>query len=54
MTGASLGGALASLGAAHLVTEHSVPEEKIKLITFGQPRTGDYEWAKAMDATVGI
>src|SRR4051794_30646287 len=52
VTGQSLGGTLASLAAGKLVKEFHVPEENLKLVTFGQPRTGDEEWAREMDNIV--
>ncbi|VDN30224.1 unnamed protein product [Cylicostephanus goldi] len=53
ITGHSLGGAMASLAAHYIKNEFQIPENKIKLITFGQPRTGDYGYAHAFDAQVG-
>jgi len=47
-----LGGALASLGAGLLVEKYGLNEANIKLVTFGQPRTGDQVWARAMDRAV--
>ncbi|CAB3409061.1 unnamed protein product [Caenorhabditis bovis] len=45
VTGHSLGGALASLGASWVVKAGLFKPEKIKLLTVGQPRTGDYDYA---------
>ncbi|KAH7710557.1 Protein F28H7.3 [Aphelenchoides avenae] len=50
VTGHSLGAALASLTAAAIVKETKVPSTKIQLITFGQPRVGDVNYALAHDA----
>uniref|UniRef100_A0A915EPU8 Fungal lipase-like domain-containing protein n=1 Tax=Ditylenchus dipsaci TaxID=166011 RepID=A0A915EPU8_9BILA len=50
MTGHSLGGALASLAAAQIVADGKFDVSKIKLYTFGQPRTGDADYANALDA----
>jgi hypothetical protein len=47
-----LGGALAALAAPKLILHHGVNEENLKLVTFGQPRTGDRDWAHAMDKLV--
>lgn len=44
-TGHSLGGALASLAATHTVITKLRSGDEIKLVTFGQPRTGDYDFA---------
>jgi ABC-type tungstate transport system permease subunit len=52
VTGQSLGAALASLAAGKLVKDMGVNEENLKLITIGQPRTGDKEWAEEMDRLV--
>ncbi|KAF7627259.1 Lipase_3 domain-containing protein [Meloidogyne graminicola] len=49
VTGHSLGGALASLAAAEICSTKLILAQKIKLITFGQPRTGDWVWAAAID-----
>uniref|UniRef100_A0A915EQ67 Fungal lipase-like domain-containing protein n=1 Tax=Ditylenchus dipsaci TaxID=166011 RepID=A0A915EQ67_9BILA len=50
LTGHSLGGALASLAAAQIVADGKFDVSKIKLYTFGQPRTGDNDFADAFDA----
>ena len=52
VTGHSLGGSLASLGAGLLVKKYKVDDKKMKLVTFAAPRTGNSEWAKAMDQIV--
>uniref|UniRef100_A0AAF5PUP3 Fungal lipase-type domain-containing protein n=1 Tax=Wuchereria bancrofti TaxID=6293 RepID=A0AAF5PUP3_WUCBA len=44
-TGHSLGGAIASLAATRTVIQRLRTGNQIKLITFGQPRTGDYQFA---------
>ncbi|CAJ0955227.1 unnamed protein product, partial [Mesorhabditis belari] len=49
VTGHSLGAAMASLSAGYLAQLGLVPIEKIKLVTFGQPRTGDSTYAAFMD-----
>jgi hypothetical protein len=43
---------MASLAAAKLVKDLGVPEENVKLVTFGQPRTGNTEWANEFDKLV--
>ncbi|CAB3402073.1 unnamed protein product [Caenorhabditis bovis] len=45
VTGHSLGGALASIGASWVVKTGLFEPKKIKLLTVGQPRTGDYDYA---------
>jgi len=49
-----LGGALASLAAAKIVHSRKIPQERIKLMTFGQPRTGDSGFAYEMEKEVKI
>ncbi|KIH52232.1 triacylglycerol lipase, partial [Ancylostoma duodenale] len=53
ISGHSLGGALATLAASHIV-ESRVAEnpDKVKLVTLGQPRVGDKEFAEALDDQV--
>ncbi|KAK7055982.1 Alpha/beta-hydrolase [Favolaschia claudopus] len=52
VTGHSLGGALAALGAVSIKT--ALPQVSMKLYTFGQPRTGDKQWAAFVEKTVGV
>ena len=52
VTGHSLGGAIASIAGAAILAELKVENERIKVITFGQPRTGDREYAAAYDEKV--
>ncbi|KAJ7623873.1 alpha/beta-hydrolase [Mycena polygramma] len=52
VTGHSLGGALASLGATSIKT--AIPTASMKLYTFGQPRTGDPQYAAFVEATLGL
>ncbi|CAJ0945046.1 unnamed protein product, partial [Mesorhabditis belari] len=47
ITGHSLGGAMASVTAARLSLEGLAPSNQIRLYTFGQPRTWDYQTATA-------
>ncbi|KAJ7028266.1 alpha/beta-hydrolase, partial [Mycena alexandri] len=51
VTGHSLGGALAALGASALKT--ALPTTAMNLYTFGQPRTGDAEFAAFVESTIG-
>ncbi|GMT10888.1 hypothetical protein PFISCL1PPCAC_2185, partial [Pristionchus fissidentatus] len=52
VTGHSLGGALASLAAAHIAANNIHPGSKITLYTMGQPRTGDQQYANVHDNLV--
>ncbi|MFH4980271.1 hypothetical protein AB6A40_006980 [Gnathostoma spinigerum] len=45
VTGHSLGGALASLAALKIALDKLRPSHQIKMISFGQPRVGDYQLA---------
>lgn len=49
VTGHSLGGAQASLAAVHLIKEGIVPQAKLELYTFGQPRVGNSQFAFEFD-----
>uniref|UniRef100_A0A915LKV3 Fungal lipase-like domain-containing protein n=1 Tax=Meloidogyne javanica TaxID=6303 RepID=A0A915LKV3_MELJA len=49
ITGHSLGGALAAIAAAKLIQSKEIGPDKIKLVTFGQPRTGDSGFAAGMN-----
>ncbi|TKR87338.1 hypothetical protein L596_011749 [Steinernema carpocapsae] len=52
VTGHSLGAAMASLAAGTIVAEGVVPDSQLKLMTFGQPRTGDKEYAHFIDSRI--
>uniref|UniRef100_A0A7I4YTD3 Lipase_3 domain-containing protein n=1 Tax=Haemonchus contortus TaxID=6289 RepID=A0A7I4YTD3_HAECO len=52
ITGHSLGGALASLAASYIAHNKLFPANKIKVVTFGQPRTGDKSYAAAVEKEV--
>ncbi|KAK6033135.1 triacylglycerol lipase [Ostertagia ostertagi] len=52
ITGHSLGGAMASLAASYIAHNKLFPANKIKLVTFGQPRTGDKDYAAAVEKEV--
>lgn len=54
VTGHSLGGAMASLAASYIVASGVVPSTDVKLVTFGQPRTGNKDFAHAHDGQVCI
>jgi len=46
--GHSLGGALASVGASHMVSANIFVGSEVRLVTFGQPRTGNQDFSTAM------
>ncbi|CAJ0598064.1 unnamed protein product [Cylicocyclus nassatus] len=49
ITGHSLGGALASLTASYLLETGDAERSRTKLMTFGQPRTGDRIFAERLN-----
>lgn len=52
LTGHSLGGALASLTAVKLVLQNVTTSDKLKLITFGQPRVGEKNFSDFHDRLI--
>ena len=52
VTGHSLGGSIAALVAIDLVLSGVVSSEELQLITYGEPRTGNPDFAKYMDKYV--
>lgn len=50
--GHSLGGALASVCSSYMLKIGLATPDHLRLVTFGQPRTGDKDWAQWHDATV--
>jgi hypothetical protein len=52
VTGHSLGAAMASIAATTIATTNYFPGDKIKLVTYGQPRTGDKTYAALVDSTI--
>jgi hypothetical protein len=52
VTGHSLGAAMASIAATTIATSNYFDSNKIKLVTYGQPRTGDKTYAALVDATI--
>lgn len=54
MFGHSLGGSLASLCAAWIARMQLVSPERLKFVSFGQPRTGDLTYAMIFDALVSL
>jgi predicted lipase len=52
VTGHSLGGSLASIGAAVIVQDGIYGADQVQYVTFGQPRTGDSDYAKAHDKLI--
>uniref|UniRef100_A0A8R1EUC8 Lipase_3 domain-containing protein n=1 Tax=Caenorhabditis japonica TaxID=281687 RepID=A0A8R1EUC8_CAEJA len=51
VTGHSMGGAIASIAASYIVKSALYTADSIKLVTLGQPRTGDYDFAAWHDRT---
>ncbi|CAJ0575853.1 unnamed protein product, partial [Mesorhabditis spiculigera] len=49
ITGHSLGGSLASMTALHLAVNKIFDPSKVRLVTFGEPRTGNVAFAKALE-----
>ncbi|EYB84290.1 hypothetical protein Y032_0320g2405 [Ancylostoma ceylanicum] len=53
ISGHSLGGALATLAASNIVESRIAEDpDKVKLVTLGQPRVGDKDFAEALDDQV--
>ncbi|KAK6040416.1 triacylglycerol lipase [Cooperia oncophora] len=52
ITGHSLGAAMASLAASYIAHNKLFAANKIKLVTFGQPRTGDKDYAASVEKEV--
>uniref|UniRef100_A0A0K0DY55 Lipase_3 domain-containing protein n=1 Tax=Strongyloides stercoralis TaxID=6248 RepID=A0A0K0DY55_STRER len=50
--GHSLGGSMASMAAAYCVKKKYFQTENVKLVTFGEPRTGDIDFAEGHDNLV--
>ncbi|KAK0406723.1 hypothetical protein QR680_018761 [Steinernema hermaphroditum] len=48
VTGHSLGGALSALVAKRIAFKNIRPSEKIRLVTFGEPRVGNYAYSMEM------
>lgn len=54
IVGHSLGGAVASIAGATILEELKVDNERIKIVTYGQPRTGDWQYAFAHQLKVCV
>jgi predicted lipase len=54
VTGHSLGGALSSVAALEMIARNEVEADRVKLFTFGQPRTGDKTYASIHDKIVSL
>lgn len=52
VVGHSLGGALASLTATYVTSTSLFAGNDVRLVTFGQPRTGDLAYAKVVTSLV--
>uniref|UniRef100_A0A8R1TPG2 Lipase_3 domain-containing protein n=1 Tax=Onchocerca volvulus TaxID=6282 RepID=A0A8R1TPG2_ONCVO len=51
-TGHSLGGSMSSMTALYLVKMNLFPPELVRLVTFGEPRTGNVAFARAVEENV--
>ena len=54
ITGHSMGAAMASLCAGYIAKMGFFSTNKIKLVTFGQPRVGDLAYASYIDSVVSF
>jgi hypothetical protein len=54
VTGHSLGGAMASVCAALAIKLNMWSTQNVKLVTFGQPRTGDLDYAEGHNSLVSV
>ncbi|TKR87354.1 hypothetical protein L596_011764 [Steinernema carpocapsae] len=52
VTGHNIGGAMASIYAAQLVFNKQADPDKVMMVSLGQPRTGDKDYAQAHDSLV--
>jgi len=52
--GHSLGGSIASLAAAWISSLSLIPPEKLRFVSFGQPRTGNLAFAQTFDELVRL
>ncbi|VDM76114.1 unnamed protein product [Strongylus vulgaris] len=51
-TQVGMGGSLATLAASYLVESGIASGDRIRLVTFGQPKTGDYNFAELIDKKI--
>ncbi|CAI2354986.1 unnamed protein product [Caenorhabditis sp. 36 PRJEB53466] len=54
VAGHSLGGSLASLAASYVIGTKVVDGSRVKLVTYGEPRTGNKDYAHAHDAQLAF
>uniref|UniRef100_A0AC35TQH2 Lipase_3 domain-containing protein n=1 Tax=Rhabditophanes sp. KR3021 TaxID=114890 RepID=A0AC35TQH2_9BILA len=54
VTGHSLGAAIGSIAAATISSEGYVSYDKIRYVSFGEPRVGDAKYVAAFDKLVGV
>ncbi|WKY15857.1 hypothetical protein Q1695_000942 [Nippostrongylus brasiliensis] len=54
MTGYSLGGSLASMTAVYLAKKEIVDKKLLRLLTFGEPRTGNVAFAKDVEENISF
>ncbi|VDM41149.1 unnamed protein product [Toxocara canis] len=52
VTGHSLGGSLAAMTALYLVNQTIFPADRVRLVTFGEPRTGNVAFARAVEENI--
>ncbi|VIO89890.1 Lipase family protein [Brugia malayi] len=53
-TGHSLGGSLSSMTALYLIKKEIFPAKLVRLVTFGEPRTGNVAFAQAVEENVKV
>ncbi|CAJ0577108.1 unnamed protein product, partial [Mesorhabditis spiculigera] len=52
VTGHSLGGSMGAIAADYIVTQYRIDPKRVKLITYGEPRTGDQAFADDHDLKI--
>ncbi|EYC39624.1 hypothetical protein Y032_0649g1128 [Ancylostoma ceylanicum] len=52
ITGYSLGGSLASMASLYLAKKKLVERNQVRLVTFGEPRTGNVAYAKEIEENI--
>ncbi|CEF64162.1 Lipase, class 3 family-containing protein [Strongyloides ratti] len=54
ISGKGLGGSLASMTALYVANKTIINNDKIKLVTFGEPRTGNYLYSKSIEKSISF